>query len=289
MKANKAVFILLGQSNATGHASPMTEEDIIRTPLKNVYGLQRKDNQSFDIGSLTWSNYISAGTNLAEEQDNTYSLANYMAKLWQRRIDDGEPLPDLYIVQIAIGAEGVTEKYMWYPEREKKLVPGKLGEVDISLYPFTLNIFSLLKKSLDGEYDIMGIHWRGGEEETDVRLSHLKEVLRKIYDRMFDGFYSALGSRVPIVLHKMASETRCREMNVTGEDVESMHFINKTFDDLANDNENISIFDVTKAPHYNTTTHTNGIFLPDCGHYTPQTNMWVAKTIIDEYCCKCFD
>ena len=288
MKNKKSVFILLGQSNATGHASPMTDENKISVPLNNVFGLQRRDNQSFDINKLTWSNYISAGTNLAEEQDDTYSLANCMAKLWQKKIDDGIHLPDLYIVQIAIGAEGVTENYMWYPEREKKLVPGRLGEVDISLYPFTLHIFSLLEKSLGGEYDIMGIHWRGGEEETDVRLSHLKNVLREIYDRIFEGFYVSLGKRVPVVLHKMASEERCREMNVTGEDVDCMHFINKTFDELAKDNENISVFDVTNAPHYDKNEFRYGIFLPDGGHYTPQTNVWVANTIIDEYCSKYF-
>ena len=283
MNNKKAVFILLGQSNATGHASPMTEEDRIKEPLKNVYGLQRKDNQSFDIDKLTWSGYLSAGTNLAEEQDDTYSLANCLAKKWQKAIDDGKDLPDLYIIQIAIGAEGVTEKYMWYPEREKKLVPGVLGSVDISLYPFTNHIFSLVDKSIDGEYEIMGIHWRGGEEETDVRVSHLQKVLLGIYDRMFEGFYKSLGRRVPIVLHKMASETRCREMNVTGEDVEAMHFINKTFDELAYNNENITVFDVKKAPHYVENERTNGIYLPDCGHYTPKTNMWAAETILKQY------
>ncbi len=283
MNSKKAVFILLGQSNATGHASPMTEEDKIKTPLKNVYGLQRRDNQSFDNTKLTWSNYLGAGTNLAEEQDDTYSLANCLAKEWQAVIDGGAYLPDLYIVQIAIGAEGVTEKYMWYPEREKKLIPGKLGTVDISLYPFSNHIFSLLDESLDGDYEIMGIHWRGGEEETDVRVAHLKEVLRGIYDRMFDGFYESLGQKVPVILHKMASETRCREMNVTGEDVEAMHFINKTFDELANDNENITTFDVKNAPHYVENERTNGIFLPDGGHYTPQTNMWAARQILEDY------
>ena len=283
MSNKKTVFILLGQSNATGHASPMTEEDRIKEPLKNVYGLQRKDNQSFDIDRLTWSNYLGAGTNLAEEQDDTYSLANCLAKKWQNAVDNGTDLPDLYIIQIAIGAEGVTEKYMWYPEREKKLKPGKLGEVDISMYPFALHIFSLLDKSMDGEYEIMGIHWRGGEEETDVVVSHLKEVLRGIYDRMFDGFYKSLGRRVPIILHKMASENRCREMNVTGEDVEAMYYINETFDNLAKDNDNITTFDVKTAPHYDANHHEFGIFLLDGGHYTPKTNMWVAETILKEY------
>ena len=43
-----AVFMIFGQSNATGHAMPMKEEDYISTPLKNVWGLNREPNQSFD-------------------------------------------------------------------------------------------------------------------------------------------------------------------------------------------------------------------------------------------------
>ena len=144
-----AVFILLGQSNAVGHGIPMREEDRILTPLANVFGLDRAQNQRLDLESLTWSNYVSAGMNLAEEQDNTYSVANCLAAAWQKQIDAGNPqdLPDLYIVQIAIGAQGVTEGYMWHPDRAPCLTPGKLGKVDISLFPFTTHVFSLLKES----------------------------------------------------------------------------------------------------------------------------------------------
>lgn len=279
----KAVFILLGQSNATGHASPMERKDVISTPLKNVFGLQRAENQSFDNKKLVWSGYVSFGTNLAEEQDNTYSLANCLARLWQDSIDDGVDLPELYIVQIAIGAQGVTEKYMWYPEREKKLVPGVLGKVDISLYPFTTHVFSLLDESIDGEYEIIGIHWRGGEEETEVPEDCLREHLRGIYDRMFDGFYRALGRKVPVILHKMACPNRCMDMDPTGAQLVSMNYVNKTFEDLARDNDNITTFDVTRAPHFVEGTRTNGIFFEDACHYNPKTNMWTAREIVVDY------
>ena len=67
----KAVFILLGQSNAVGHGIPMEEKDRITTPLKNVFGLHRRENQRFDLQKLIWSGYESGGMNLAEEQDHT--------------------------------------------------------------------------------------------------------------------------------------------------------------------------------------------------------------------------
>ena len=101
-----AVFMIFGQSNATGHAMMMKEEDYISKPLKNVYGLNREPNQSFDIDRLEFSGYTSFGMNLAETQDNTYSVPNQLARAWQDKIDAGEELPDLYIVQISIGSQG---------------------------------------------------------------------------------------------------------------------------------------------------------------------------------------
>ena len=81
-KNDKAVvFILLGQSNAVEHDVPMTEEDKITEPMKNVFGLSRKFNQSFENTELKWSGYTSFGISLGEEQDDTYSLANCLAKL----------------------------------------------------------------------------------------------------------------------------------------------------------------------------------------------------------------
>ena len=71
-----AIFMLFGQSNATGHGVPMSDTDIIKEPLKNVWGLNREPNQSFDTERLKFSRYTSYGMNLAENQDNTYSVAN---------------------------------------------------------------------------------------------------------------------------------------------------------------------------------------------------------------------
>ena len=76
-----AVFILLGQSNAVGHGVPMDEADKIKEPLRNVFGLSRVHNQSYCNDKLIWSGYTSGGMNLAEEQDDTYSVANCLARL----------------------------------------------------------------------------------------------------------------------------------------------------------------------------------------------------------------
>ena len=72
----KALFVLLGQSNAVGHAVPMAEVDKILTPMKNVFGLHRKDNQKLDLEKLTWSGYTSDGIEkLRQEMNRLEELA----------------------------------------------------------------------------------------------------------------------------------------------------------------------------------------------------------------------
>jgi len=225
-KRKIAVFVLLGQSNAVGHGTPMTEAEKIKTPLRNVFGLSRTLNQSFDNNELYWSGYTSYDMNLGEELDDTYSVANCLAELWQKSIDEGNinELPDLYIVHIAVGAQGVTKNYMWNPNRAKSLKPGKLATINISLFPFTQHIFSLLNTSFEKEGlfpEFIGIHWRGGEQDTLVANEILQTELKEIYKTIFDGFYKSIGYSVPIVLHYISHEERCVENGV----IENFYFI----------------------------------------------------------------
>ena len=282
-----AVFIILGQSNAVGHGLPMAEKDKIFTPLKNVFGLNRDNNQSFDNNELIWSGYTSFGMNLAEEQDHTYSVPNCLAALWQKHIDEGNKmnLPDLYVVQIAIGAQGVTENYMWHPDRARKLIPGKLGTVDISLFPFSNHIFSLLDNSFkkkNTEYEIIGLHWRGGENDTSATKELLTESLENIYKTIFESFNSIL-KNPPVVLHKIVCHERMMDLNPSGQSLENMHYINNIFEKFQQTYKNVSVFDVTTAPQYTAKERGNGIFMEDMVHFTPEVNNWVAQHIIEEY------
>ncbi len=282
-----AVFILLGQSNAVGHGIPMREEDRILSPLANVFGLCREHNQCLDVDKLTWSGYVSFGMNLAEEQDNTYSVANCLASLWQKHIDGGnqQGLPDLYIVQIAIGAQGVTDGYMWHPDRAPQLIPGKLGKVDISLFPFTCRVFSLLEKSFAEkgmDYEIIGLHWRGGENDVSATAEHLHEHLETVYCRLFDEFDRLLGNP-PTVLHRLVCPDRMMDTDPTGGKLERMHFINSVFDKLAQERANVSVFDARRAPQFLPDVRGNGLFIADAVHFTPEVNLWVAEEILKNY------
>ena len=282
-----AVFVLLGQSNAVGHGIPMEDKDKIHNPLKNVFGLNRATNQSFENKDLNWSGYTSFGMNLAESQDDTYSVANCLAKLWQDEIDSGNKnnLGDLYIVHIAIGAQGVTDGYMWNPGYERKLIPGELGMVDISLYPFTNHILSLVKKSFDdmGKTADIKIHWRGGENDTTADNSVLESTLKDTYHTLFDGFYNALGEQVSTVFHKIVCHERCMDLDPSGASLVRMNYIDQVFEELSKESDNITIFDVCDYPHYIPDIRGNGLFINDVVHFTPEVNRWVAEQILKSY------
>ena len=287
MRKKAAVFILLGQSNAVGHGIPMEEKDIIKLPLKNVFGLSRDKNQTYSNSDLIWQGYTSFGMNLAENQDNTYSLVNQLAKQWQSRIDaeQNSKIPDLYIVQIAIGAQGITEKYMWYPERAKKLIPGKLGTVDISLYPFTMHILSLIEKSfrnMNTEYEIIGVHWRGGEEDMCEPGNMLACKLGGLYERLILDV-NAILDNPPIVFHKICCPDRAMDCDHSGKQLSKMNYINSVFDEKASNFDNVSVFDPTKYPLFLRNVRGNGLFINDAVHYTPEVNDWVAETILEQY------
>ncbi len=285
MKNKVAIFMLFGQSNATGHAMPMKEEDIIQ-PLNNVWGLNREPNQSFDTESLKFGHYTSYGMNLAETQDNTYSVANQLARLWQEEIDSGNEagLPDLYIIHISIGSQGLFD--MWSMDRPRKLIPGKLGDVDISLYPYTCHILRLLRRHLDAcelEPDFVGLHWRGGEQETRREFDFLKATLKDSYKRFFAGLRAAIGYPVPVVLHRMPFVDIMKKEDPTGAHLNNMNYINQVFDELALEQELTTTFEPTKCPFYDQYAWDKNIFRWDLIHYTGEMNTWVAKEIFNGY------
>ena len=277
-----AVFVLLGQSNAVGHALPMAKKDIIDVPLERVYGLEAKENQSFSGDFLVFKNFVSAGMNLGETQDNTYSVSNCMAKLWDKRQKNGENIPDLYVIQIAIGAQGITKKFMWYPDRAKKLIPGELGKADISLYPLTIHIIKLLGKWLkEGDREVVGIHWIGGENDVEAADDELCE-LGSLYGRMLNDFENELFD-APVVFHKIVCKDRMSDLDKSGKFLENMNFINSTFEKLEKKYKNVTVFDPTKAPYYKKDVRGNGIFGDDVVHFTKEMNFWKAEQIIEEY------
>ena len=280
-----AVFILLGQSNAVGHDLPMREEDKITVPLKYVFKADRAENQSLCSDSLIWSGYTSRGVNLAEEQDDTYSLANCLAAIWEKNAEP-QNLPELYIIQIAIGAQGVTEGFMWNPDYPEKLIPGRLGTVDISLYSYTCRVLSRLNsffKRQNREYEVIGLHWRGGEQDMMAKRSVLTSTLKSTYCTLFDGFCKSLGKRPNIFLHRLYCFELANMFDPTGGYLKNTEYINNVFDELAEENENIKIFSFSDYPKFCEKQKSYGLFNEDMVHYTAEANLWAAEKILNDF------
>lgn len=298
MSVNKAaVFILLGQSNATSHRAYMVEEDKIIDPMKNVFGLRWQENQSYDSSELVWSGYTSHSMNLGEWQDHTYSISNCLAKLWQKAVDQGAQLPDLHIIHISIGGQSLSpaelfpkdgaSRDMWDPDRKEHLFPGRLEDsVDISLYPLTRHVFSLVEDSfrkMGKEYEVIGMHWRGGESEYLVKKEELERYLPGLYERFFDGLYKSLGAVPPVVLHRMACDSLMTELDSSEEYGESFCYINQVFDKLSQTYDNMSVFDVRQYPGYNPDSRTRGLFQADACHFLSEVNQWVTEQFFAEF------
>lgn len=271
------LLIVLGQSNAHGHGTLLSEKQKILQPLKNVYGLSRKYNQVEKPNRVIWSGYTSYGMNLGETQDHTWCLATELARMWQTEIDAGRTLPDLYIIQSSIGSQGVhcyekKGRNMWYYNRPLVVHPGVLGEVNISLYPFTRRILKLAMRSLMERVDCMpeiaGLHWNQWETEVDtgdVAIDHAYEN----YWRLWEGFGDALGTNYPLYLYRPLSDVY--------EKPEEVKKMNGIFEQFCQERENTKILDISKSDLWKGFEKNHGIFQEDGIHYSPEAHQWFAR------------
>ena len=275
-----AVLFISGQSNATAHQQFLAEEDKILTPLKNVFGLDRDPNQSLDIEDVVWSGWTSEGKNLGETQDHTASLAYFVAKKWQAAIDGGRDLPDLYIVQLSIGSQGIING-MWNRDKEPVIKPGILGEADISLLPLALRVQSLAMKNLreaGKNPEVIGWHWLGCEQEV-WHEAYLREDFCERYDYHFDVMRESMGGDIPLYLYRVIVRGALERFKLP---LEAEDIINNEIDRQA-ERLGAKLVDARSCPHWDTNDNLcYGIFAPDRGHYLPKVQEWFADEFMGE-------
>ncbi len=279
-KNSAPLLVVLGQSNAHAHSTKLPENEIISVPLKNVWGLDREYNQAYGLDDVTWTGFTTGGMNLGETQDHTCCLANLFAKKWQNTIDNGADLPDLYVIQISVGAQGVAEfemhgNNMWWPFRELILKPGPLGECNISLYPLTTEILSLavVNLTMQGKKpQVIGLHWNQWETEVHTGSKALNDA-KANFENLFWGLFTALGSdktgkNIPFYLYRAITD------NYEPSRLDRMNEILDGFRDSLAD---CRIIDARESELYNDTPKTHGIFMPDGIHYTPEANRYFTE------------
>ena len=270
MKTKKAVVFISGQSNAHAHGQALPEQDRITTPLSNVFTLNRDPNQSFDIDHVVWSGFTTAGNNLGESQDHTCSLGYYLATMWQSAIDAGADLPDLYIVQISVGSQGILNG-MWNRDKEKVLVPGPLGTVNIALYRLAKHIYPLVMENLR-DPTVLGFHWLGSEQEIWYGAYQSPE-LNERYDHFFDTMLSAIGVPCPVYFYETYLIPACRNFGIPEEAAAGVNAA------LYRQAERLgaTLIRAQDSPFWDPAAAGYGVFAPDNGHYTARVQQWYAQ------------
>ena len=282
-KNTAPVLIVMGQSNAHAHGTHLPEDEIIRTPLKNVFGLSREYNQTYDLSDVVWSGFTTSGMNLGESQDDTCCLANVFAAKWQKAIDSGVELPDLYVIQISIGGQGIAQFEengwnMWWPLRELRMKPGRFPEADISLYPLATEVLSLAMMNLitAGKHPkIIGLHWNQWETEVGTGSRAFNEAEKNV-ENIFWGFFTALGSdksgkNIPLRLYRpLADGVYLDERRVRMDKMADL------LDSFTGKYPDCKVLDLRNSPLYNDTPKTHGIFQNDGIHYTGESQRWFA-------------
>lgn len=286
-KSNAAVVFINGQSNAHAHHQYLKEEERIMVPMKNVFSLDRNLNQSFEIKDVVWSGFTTEGKNLGETQDHTASLAYYLAKRWQGAMDAGAELPDLYIVQISIGSQGIING-MWNRDKEEVLKPGPLGTVDIALFPLALKINRLVLSNLKKagkNPEVIGWHWIGSEQEIHNK-AYEQEDIQERYDFFFDFMMESMGGNVPLYLYKTYTQKMCVRFGVPEEATDG---VNKVLLSQKDRFPKVTIRKAEECPFWNPEDAHSGIFAEDNGHYLAGVQEWFAEMFFTEVMERCED
>ena len=272
---NKAVIFIAGQSNAHAHGQRLLEADWITEPLANVFSLDRDPNQAYDRDCVVWSGFTTAGKNLGETQDHTASLGYHLAKLWQSAIDGGAELPDLYIVQISIGSQGILNG-MWNRDMERVLIPGPLGTVNVALFPLAQQIYRLVMEDL-GDPEVLGFHWLGSEQEI-WNEAYKSPELPERYDHFFDSLLAAIGRPCPVYIYETYFHLACRRLGVPEEAADGVNAA------LYRQAERLgaTLVQAKESPLWDGSAQGYGIFAPDNGHYLAKVQGWFASRFFRE-------
>ena len=274
MKKNVAVLFISGQSNAHAHGQTLKESEYIVSPLENVFSLDRNPNQTFDLSNVEWSGFTTHGKNLGESQDNTGSFAYHFAKSWQNAIERGDNLPDLYIVQISVGGQGIING-MWNRDTVRQMIPGPLGVVNIALFPLALQINHLAMKNLkqSGKNPIViGWHWIGSEQEIHCE-AYKRDDFQERYDYFFDSMLESIVEPCPLFLYKIACKKFCLQNNLPEYAVDE---VNKELMRQCGRYKNATLIDVVECPLWSDNHDHNGVYAADNAHYTTDVQRWFS-------------
>ena len=280
-QADAALLFVSGQSNASAHNQPLPENERICRPLKNVWALDRAENQNFTSDRVVWSGYTDAGKNLGETQDGTGTISHYIAAAWQQAIDAGAALPDLYIVHISVGSQGIICG-KWKMDMPEVAVPGDHLHCNIGLYKLALRTLSMASADLKCRFShpvAIGWHWIGSESDADWGAWDTQDFRRQ-YDRFFDTQLEAIGMPCRVWFYKIVYQYV--DMESRRKEPFRMEFVNCELRRQVHRLENAELVPTDESPLWNPSDTVRGVFCADGVHYLCRTQEWFARRFLDE-------
>ncbi|MFE2722610.1 discoidin domain-containing protein [Kitasatospora sp. NPDC059327] len=206
------VLIVLGQSNAVGSGVPIQDAaDVAQCKaFGHVKGLDRTNNRVTGAESATWSPYTCAGSNLGKEYNGgrSYHVASATALRWERAVTAGVALPDLHVIHVAWGSQGIQEASApdnrWWPDRDPTDVE--------SLFPLTVNTIANGLRALreaGKRPRIIGMHWNQWEAEADARSTISADQVQRAFLGVLGPLQTVTGgTSFPVFLYRPRAATK---------------------------------------------------------------------------------
>ena len=325
-----AVLFVMGQSNSAGLNGLPTDLTLTGAsgagagtggmPAPNVWGI-RNDGWSNIAGNadgsgapftqpisaidhvswVNWSDSTSSDMNLGY-YGGSGNAANFAAYAWQSAINAGEPLPDLYIIHIGWGSQGVDVAddafsgccgwtvhgvNLWQPLLDASKTP------TYALAPFARRMMYLgLKQILatGKKPRILGLEWNQWEAEAaPLNSSGNATTIRRApqnYAYLFSSFFAAVGSTFPVLIVKPLSTAYDNVTNaVAPYNPAALASMQKVFGGFVDANPRIFSFaDASQSPDWNGQPPSFGIFQggtlgggDGSVHYNLDTQKWFGE------------
>jgi hypothetical protein len=201
--ADAAFYLDAGQSNSEAWGLALAPADQINTPLSNVFVLNNT-NQTYNITDVTWTGYVS-GNAMIGDNPNTQrpTIAYHVAREWQRRINAGEALPNLYILHVAHGSQGIHPSLggagMWSYLR---------SDTDIgSYYHMTRHLLSLaIRNLLTAGKNVRFLNVNLNLWENEIAFSQeAADEMTGSFRTIVNGFSEAVGADIPFTFWRPRS------------------------------------------------------------------------------------
>jgi hypothetical protein len=271
--------------NADGTGAPFTQ------PISTI------DHVSW----VNWSDSTSSDMNLGY-YGGSGNAANFAAYAWQSAINAGEPLPDLYIIHIGWGSQGVDVAddafsgccgwtvhgvNLWQPMLDASKTP------TYALAPFARRMMYLgLKQILatGKKPRILGLEWNQWEAEAAPLNSagNATTIHRapQNYADLFSSFFAAVGSTFPVLIVKPLSTAYDNVTNaVAPYNPAALASMQKVFGGFVDANPRVfSFVDASQSPDWNGQPPGFGIFQGGAlgggdgsVHYNLDTQKWFGE------------